>query len=262
MWWGSPREVPTRQYPGSYHDTAENGTCLTRKAWVDNLIHRSITQSLWTVSQSVLTGVTQVCGPAPSRMSAVKPVVVLRRDILFAVAFYEDVLNKGSPFTERRACNKGRGVSTETCHSNVIGSWSTNSMRCVVWAQRRIRIRIRRERERERGGGGGMQAGWHKVMSLPLLQREACVVLVEVFSLCILLRLTVLCKVNSQKTDERQTEWQTVKQTDRQNERQNGRQTDRVTDRKNRQTERQTEKDRQADRQTDRDRDRQGKKKN
>ena len=38
------------------------------------------------------------------------------------------------------------------------------------------------ERER-RGGGGGMQAGWHKVMSLPLLQREACGIGWSVFPL-------------------------------------------------------------------------------
>ena len=45
------------------------------------------------------------------------------------VVLAEDVLNKGSPITERRVCNNGRGVSTETSHSNGVcrptqkGTW-------------------------------------------------------------------------------------------------------------------------------------------
>ena len=110
---GSPRDVPTRHYLVVTMTLQKMApSCpAAQLAHSSDLIDRSpVFVSLWTVSQSVLTRVTQVCGPAPSRMSANKPVVVLHYDILIAVAFYEDVLNKGSPFTERRACNKGRGV--------------------------------------------------------------------------------------------------------------------------------------------------------
>ena len=203
-----------------------------------------------------------------------KPVVVLRRDISFAVAFYEDVLNKGSPFTERRACNNGRSVSTETCHSNVIGSWSTNSMRCVVWAQRRIRIRIRRERERERerGGGGG---GVCVCVCVCVRERErerererACrpADTKECLFPCCNARPVwywFKCFPSAFSWD-----WQCCvrliarkQMRDRQNDRQSSRQTDRMTGRMaGKQTEWQTEKtDRQRDRQrkTDRQTDRQ-----
>ena len=57
------------------------------------------------------------------RLDADKLVVAFRRHTPFRVAatFDEDVLNKGSPLTERRVCNNGRGVSTERCHSNGAG---------------------------------------------------------------------------------------------------------------------------------------------
>ena len=127
--WESPREVPTRHYPGSYHDTAENG--------IMHLIDRSRHLPLWTVSRSVESAFDRSDRPVSQLfecgLDSDKPVVVFRRDILFAVAFDEDVLNKGSPVTEWRVCNNVRGVSTETCHSNEAGRpWSTYSKRCVV----------------------------------------------------------------------------------------------------------------------------------
>ena len=121
--------------PGSYHDTVENGAW--QRLWVSLFSGiRSITESsdseflftmdwwrrvnFWWEWHRPISGQLFQC-----RLDADKPVVAFRRDTPFrpAVTFGEDVLNKGSPLTERRVCSNGRGVSTETCmcHSNGAG---------------------------------------------------------------------------------------------------------------------------------------------
>ena len=135
--WGSPHA----SLPGSYHDTAENG------AWHDSVLTRALQHvehelheladhrvfscwfQVWTGdSESTFDGSDtglSIKWPA-LRMStsiANKAVFAFRRDTPFRVALTsdEDVLNKGSPLTERIVCNNGRGVSTKRCHSNGAG---------------------------------------------------------------------------------------------------------------------------------------------